>query len=241
MSAARPVSLVTGSARGLGLAVARHLRERGDRVHAAYRTENARAAALRDEFGAAAHRADLLVPADAERLVGEVLEREGRLDHLVHCVGEYVSGPLAETSHAELVRMWRSNAESSFLVFTAARSALRASGAGRAVFFGTSGLNGLRGRRETAAYGAAKSALLVLVRGFAIEEAAHGVTVNMVSPGLIPHDAAHSDTHDSERQERSPMGAGRPEDIARSVAFLCSPDAAHTTGTDLLVTGGWML
>jgi len=240
MGAEGVVSLVTGSARGLGLAVARHLRARGDRVHAVYRSDNARADALRAEFGPAAHRADLLVPDDAERLVAEVLEREGRLDHLVHCVGEYVSGPLADLSHADLVRMWRSNAESSFLIFSAARPALRAA-RGRAVFFGTSGLNGLRGRRETAAYAAAKSALLVLVRGFAIEEAPHGVTVNMVSPGLIPHDAAHSDTHDSERQERSPMGAGRPEDIARAVAFLCSSDAAHTTGTDLLVTGGWML
>ena len=61
-----PVSLVTGSARGLGLAVARHLRARGDRVHAVYRSANARAEALRAEFGAAAHRADLLQPADAE-------------------------------------------------------------------------------------------------------------------------------------------------------------------------------
>jgi NAD(P)-dependent dehydrogenase (short-subunit alcohol dehydrogenase family) len=240
MSSSAPVSLVTGSARGLGLAVARHLRERGDAVHVVYRTENERAASLRDEFGARAHRADLLEPDAAQRVVGEVLAAGGRLDHLVHCVGEYASGPLDELPHAELVRMWRSNAESAFLVFTAARSALRAS-RGHAVFFGVSGLNGLRGRRETAAYASAKSALLVLVRGWAVEEAAHGVTVNMVSPGLIPHDAAHADTHDAERQERSPMGPGRPVDIARAVAFLCSDDARHTTGTELLVTGGWML
>jgi len=241
MGGSSPVSLVTGSARGLGLAVARHLRARGDRVHTVYRSENARAAALRAEFGPATHRADLLLAEDAAALVAAVLEREGRLDHLVHCVGEYVSGPLERTSHADLVRMWRSNVESSFLIFSEARAALRASPGGRAVFFGTSGLNGLRGRRETAAYAAAKSALLVLVRGFAIEEAPHGVTVNMVSPGLIPHDAAHPDTHDSERQDRSPMGVGKPEHIARAVAFLCSDDAAHTTGTDLFVTGGWML
>jgi 3-oxoacyl-[acyl-carrier protein] reductase len=234
------VSLITGSARGLGLAVARHLSRRGDRVHVVYRSENERALALRREFGEAAHRADLLEAADCAALVRAVLAREGRLDHLVHCVGEYVSGPLAQTSHADFVRMWRSNTESAFLVFREARAALRAS-RGRAVFFGTSGLNGLRARRETAAYGSAKSALLVFVRGLAVEEAPYGVTVNMVSPGLIPHDAAHPDTHDSERQERSPMGAGRPEDIARAVAFLCSADAAHTTGTDLLVTGGWML
>ncbi|MEM7306202.1 MAG: SDR family oxidoreductase [Planctomycetota bacterium] len=241
MSDGRRVSLVTGSARGLGLAVAQHLRARGDRAHVVYRTENERAASLRDEFGDAAHRADLLQPADAERLVGEVRERSGRLDHVVHCVGEYVSGPLAECSHTDFVRMWASNAESSFLLFNAAREALRAA-RGSAVFFGASGLNGLRGRRETAAYAAAKSALLVLVRGWAVEEAPHGVNVNMVSPGLIPHDAAHPDTLDAARQKRVPMGEpGRPADIAEAVAFLSSPAAAHTTGTDLLVTGGWML
>jgi NAD(P)-dependent dehydrogenase (short-subunit alcohol dehydrogenase family) len=240
MSSSGKVSLVTGSARGLGLAVARHLRARGDAVHVVYRTDNARAAELRAEFGACAHRADLLVPADAAGLVGAVVGERDRLDCLVHCVGEYVSGPLEGTSHADVVRMWRSNAESAFLAFSAARQWLRAA-RGSAVFFGASGLNGLRGRRETAAYAAAKSALLVLLRGWAVEEAAHGVTVNMVSPGLIPHDAAHPDTHDAERQEKSPMGVGRPEDIARAVAFLCSDDARHTTGTDLLVTGGWML
>ena len=234
------VTLVTGSARGLGLAVARHLRDRGDAVHVVYRADNERAAALRDEHGARAHQADLLEPADATRLVDAVLREDGRLDHVVHCVGEYVSGALEDTSHADVVRMWRSNAESSLILFDAARSALRAAH-GRAVFFGTAGLGGLRGRRETAAYAAAKSALLVLVRGWAFEEASHGVTVNMVSPGLIPHDAAHPDTHDTERQGRAPMGAGAPEDIARAVAFLCSDDAGHTTGTDLLVTGGWML
>src|SRR5688500_4283072 len=122
MGASSPVSLVTGSARGLGLAIARHLRARGDRVHAVYRSDNARAAALRAEFGPAAHRADLLVAADAAALVAAVLEREGRLDHLVHCVGEYVSGPLEGTSHADLVRMWRSNVESSFLTFTEVRA-----------------------------------------------------------------------------------------------------------------------
>ena len=136
--------------------------------------------------------------------------------------------------------MWESNAESSFLLFGAVRPELRAT-RGHAVFFGASGLNGIRGRRETAAYAAAKTGLLVLVRGWAIEEAAHGVTVNMVSPGLIPHDAAHPDTHDADRQGRAPMGPGRPVDIANSVAFLCSDAAAQTTGTDLLVTGGWML
>src|SRR5262245_41616238 len=235
------VALVTGSARGLGLAVARELRARGERVHVAWRSEGESARALRDEFGARAHRADLLEPRAAEALVAAVLAQDGRLDHAVHAVGEYVSGPLEGTALADLRRMLASNAESAFVFFGAVREPLRAA-RGRAVFFGTSGLAGFRARRATAAYAAAKSALLVLVRSWALEEAPHGVTVNLVSPGHVPHAHAHPDTLDEQRLAAIPLGRpGTPEDVARAVAFLCSDQASYTTGTELLVGGGWML
>jgi len=237
----RTVTLVTGSARGLGLAIARHLRDRGDCVHVCWRSENERAQALRDEFGERAHRADLLSPQDVEALVAGITSAEGRIDHLVHAVGEYVSGPAAEASPEDLRRMWRSNTESAFLLMNATRSALR-SARGRAVFFGCSGLEGFRARRITAIYASAKSALRTLVRAWALEEAPHGVTVNMVSPGHMPHDDAHPDTLDTDRLEKIPAGRpGTPDDIAQAVAHLCSTAAEYTTGTDLLVTGGWML
>ncbi len=235
------VALVTGSARGLGLAVARHLRARGDRVHVVWRSDGARARDLSLEFGERAHRADLGEPEDVRRLVADVLARDERIDHLVHAVGEYVSGSLEATVHADFARMFRSNVETSFLVFNAARSSLRAT-RGQAVFFGTSGLEGLRARRSTAAYAAAKSALLVCVRSWALEEAPFGVRVNLVSPGHVPHPDAHPDTLELARLERIPLGRpGEPADVARAVAFLCSEESAYTTGTDLHVTGGWML
>ena len=235
------VALVTGSARGLGLATARHLRARGEHVHVVWRSEGESARALRDEFGARAHRAARALPRDAEARVRAVLEQDGRLDHAVHAVGEYLSGPLESATPADLRRMLASNVETAFAFFAAVRPALRAA-RGRAVFFGTSGLAGLRARRATAAYAAAKSALFVLVKSWALEEAPHGLTVNLVSPGHVPHAHAHPDTRDAERLGKIPLGRpGTPEDVARAVAYLCSDEASYTTGTELLVSGGWML
>jgi 3-oxoacyl-[acyl-carrier protein] reductase len=236
-----PVSLVTGSARGLGLACARALARRGDRVHVVWRSSSARADALEEAFPGRVHRADLAQPDAARALVAAVTERDGRLDHVVHAVGEYESGPLAGLDPDVLRRLWSSNVESALHVTSAARAALRAHG-GSLVLFGAAGLAGHRARREAAAYTATKSALLVLARSLAVEEAPFGVRVNVVSPGLVPHDGAHPETHDAGRQSAIPLGrAGRPEEVADVVAWLCSDASSYVTGQDLAVAGGWML
>jgi NAD(P)-dependent dehydrogenase (short-subunit alcohol dehydrogenase family) len=235
------VSLVTGSVRGLGLATARALQARGDRVHVVYRSSADAARALESEFPGRVHRADALSEADLRQLVERVLARDERLDHLVHAVGEFVTGPLSELEPSDFRRMLASNAESSFLVHRAAREALRRS-KGSLVFFGCAGLDGLRARREAAAYAAAKSALLVLARSLALEEGPHGVRVNLVSPGIVPHPHASTDTAVKARSARIPLGRpGEPQDIANAVLWLCSPQAAYVTGVDLEVAGGWML
>lgn len=236
-----PVTLVTGSARGLGLAVARSLARRGDRVHVVWRSSSVDVAALEHEFAGRLHRADLLDPDAARGLVERVERADGRLDHLVHAVGEYVSGPLQSARAEDLRHMLASNVETAFHLFDAARPRLRAT-RGDAVFFGCAGLDTLRARRETALYTAAKTALFVLVRSWALEEAAHGVRVNLVSPGVVPHAHAAEGTLDEERIARIPLGrAGTPEDVAAAVEFLASPRAAHVTGVDLAVAGGWLL
>jgi NAD(P)-dependent dehydrogenase (short-subunit alcohol dehydrogenase family) len=240
-STGRRVVLVTAAARGLGLATARAFQAAGERVHVAWRSSTAARAALEAEFGAArVHRADLAVEREARDLVAAVRAAEGRLDVLVHPVGEFTTGALADARVEALRHMFESNVVTAFHAFDAARAALRES-RGSALFFGVAGLEPLRGRRDTAVYTAAKSALLTLVRSWALEEAPHGVRVNSVSPGVIPHADADPVTRDPAWNARIPLGRpGTPEDVARAALYLCSDDARYTTGVDLPVSGGWM-
>ncbi|MEX1025990.1 MAG: SDR family oxidoreductase [Planctomycetota bacterium] len=237
------VTLVTGSARGLGRAVAERLAGDGDRVHVVWRSSTELVDRLVAAFGRdRVHQADLEDRAQASALVARVVERDGGLDRVVHAVGGYASGPTSEIGAELLQQLWSSNVATAQHVFDAARPELRRAAHGRAVFFGCAGLAGLRARRTIAAYAAAKSALVVLARSWALEEAPFGVTVNLVSPGLVPHDGAHPDTLDPALQASLPAGrAGRPEEVAEAVRWLVSDAAGYTTGTELLVSGGWLI
>ena len=232
---------MAGGVRGLGLAVARRLAEDGALVHVTWRGSEQRAAELESEFPGRVHRLDLLDPGAVAELLERIVAEDGSLDRVVSTVGDYHAGSLAETGPERLEALWRSNVVTAMNLVDAARPHLRAGG-GRLLLFGCAGLAGLRARRECAAYAAAKSALLVLLRSFAVEEAPHGVTANMISPGLVPHDAAHATTLDPELQAAIP--AGRPgtlDEVAAAASFLLSDAAAHVTGTDLVLAGGWML
>src|SRR5690349_20832475 len=210
-----PVALITGSARGLGLACARRFAEQGARVHVVYRTRNDATAELEREFPGRVHQADATREHDLATVVSDVLRRDERIDHAVHAVGEFVTGPLAELALADFRRLFASNTESAFLFARAVLPSLRAS-RGQLVFFGAAGLAGLRARREAAAYMAAKSALVVLAKSLALEEAPHGVRVNVVSPGVVAHEHADRDTFEKLARGKVPLASapGEPRDLA---------------------------
>ena len=233
------VALVTGGIRGLGLATARLLAAQGQLVHITYHRSDGRAAKLEAEFPGRIHQADLEDQPQSEALVQAILERDGRLDSLVHAVGNYDTGQA--TGAALLTAMWRSNAMTAMHVAAAARGAIESS-QGAMVFFGCAGLEGHGPRLDSAAYAAAKSALLVLVKSLAVELALSGARANMISPGLIPHDAAHEDAMSEELLAQIPMGRpGSPAEVAAAAAFLTSDQSSYTTGANLPVSGGWMI
>ena len=238
-SGQRKVSLVTCGVRGLGLAVARALADRGDIVHITYRGSHDRASALEAEFSGRVHLVDLSDANATSMLIETIAEQSGRLDNIVHAVGDYETG--TASSAETLVKMWQSNVQTAMNVADSGLGMLREA-QGAFVFFGCAGLAGLGPRRASAAYAASKSALVVLMRSLALEEAAFGVRVNMISPGLIPHDAAHKGTLDPDLIAKIPMGrVGTPEEVASAALWLTSDGSLYTTGADIPVAGGWML
>jgi NAD(P)-dependent dehydrogenase (short-subunit alcohol dehydrogenase family) len=234
-----PVTLVTGASRGIGEAVALRFQERGDKVHPVWRTDPEIGESLREQFLARVHRADLSEQGAAERLVERLLEIDGKLDHLVHCVGDFLDAPLVDTEPEDWRRLLESNLMTAVELVDAAREPLRASG-GTVVLVGVSGAGRAKGRRRTAAHAAAKSALITFARSLALEEAPFGVRVNTVSPGLVAHPGADPYTQDAARAARVPLGrAGTVEEVAEAVLWLSSPGSSYVVGADLVLSGGW--
>jgi len=234
---ARPVALVTGSARGIGLDTAVDLSRLGWRTHVVWRSSNR--GELEERFPGRVHQGDVTSEEDCRRIVRAVLESDGRLDGVVHAVGEYLAGPLEGLGTNDLRHMLESNTLSAFTLIRATRAQLRKD-RGAYVFFGAAGVEGLRARADSAAYFMAKTALLSMVRSVAKEEASYGVRVNMLSPGLVPHEHSSADT----KALAGSVPAGRPgrgEDLAHAVAWLLSAEAEHITGQNIDVAGGWML
>lgn len=239
MSQVRPVALVTGSAKGVGRAVLLGLAQDGFDVVAHYRSsaeQAERVAADAKALGvdAAALKADVTVEAEARGLIDAALARFGRLDVLVNNVGDYHHGPLSELTGDTWRYMLDSNLNSTFYTCQQAVPHLRGSPrGGRIVNIGYAGAQLMKARPGIVAYGIAKTGVILYSKALAKVEARHGLTVNVVSPGVMENSV-------SKPLEEVPMGRlGRLSELTAAVRFLVSEDAAYITGVALEVAGGW--
>ena len=244
----RPVALVAGASRGIGKAAALRLAREGWDLALVSRPRSSKA--LQGVAGRCRRsgarvlplRADLAVPEKADFVASEVLWVFHRIDALVHCVGDYAESGLRRQSTEEWERLFLSNVHSAFYLARAALGPMRKQRRGRVVFFGMAGVSALRPRRSCAAYAAAKAALLSYARSLSLEEAPNGITVNVVSPGVIPHEGSHPSARRRSLLRSIPAGRpGRPEEVAAAVSFLLSPEASYITGSEIPISGGWML
>jgi 3-oxoacyl-[acyl-carrier protein] reductase len=234
------IALVTGAARGLGRAIALRLAEdvSGVAIHYFSRRDEAQelAAAIRDKGKlATVFRADLTKKAQAAGLVKKVEERFARIDVLVNNVGPFLVKPWDQLEVADWELALRGNLLGPYFCLKAARPGMRKRKWGRVVNIGYSRAEHLGAFPTITAYAVAKTGLLTLTKTAAAGEVGNGITVNMVSPGLLRGGALPPARSLSEAQ------IGRFEDVAEAVAFCASDRAAAVTGANIVVAGTWKM
>lgn len=237
-------ALVTGAAAGLARGAAIALARDGscDRIAITFRTtppDETLAAVRAVGARATAHRIDFLD--DPQTIAGEldaIVRAEGPFDVLVHGVGPMTIGRFAKATLEEYREMFDGNVRSALQACRAVLPGMRERGFGRIVVFGMSGSSITRPVKSFALHLAAKSALVAFARTLALEEAAHGVTVNVVEPGDI-RDKNLTREQALVRTAGNPRGRpGTWEDVADAVLFFTRPTADFVTGAVLAVNGG---
>lgn len=244
MTAAARVAVVTGAARGIGLATARRFLAEGWRV--ALIDIDGATLARTDADLAAPERAlaiecDVAEPAQVAAAVARVEERFGRIDALVNNAGVAVFKPLLETTHEEWSRVLAVNLTGPFLCTQACAPVMLRNGGGSVVNIGS--ISGLRASTLRVAYGTSKAGLAHLTRQQAAELGNVGIRVNAVAPGPVDTAMAkqvHTPDIRAGYHDAIPLNRyGSEEEIASAVWFLCSDAASYINGQTLAVDGGF--
>ena len=242
------VAIVTGAGHGIGRAIALAFAEQGAPVAAVDRDgarAEAVAAELHERFGTPV----LPIPCDVRdsaavaAMVARAVAEFSQIDVLVNNAGIYPNTPVLDIGEAEWDAVFDVNVKGMFLVSQAVARQMIArgrvpSGCGRIVNISSG--SAISGRPGAAHYCASKAAVNMLTRVLALELAPHGIIVNAVSPGLIDvPDWSLREEYIAALVGATPLGRiGQPEDVARAVLYLASPQATFMTGTVLSVDGG---
>ena len=241
------VALVTGAGAGIGQSIAVELARAGATVAINYRQNEAGARqtlALVEQAGGSGqlYQADVARAEEVQRMMDELVSHASRLDILVNNAGGLVQrakiGEMSEELWDEVMGI---NVKSTFLCCRAAIPLLSGRGWGRIV--NLSSLAAYDGGGPGAThYAAAKAAIAAFTKGLAKELAPQGITVNCLAPGLINtafHDTFSTQQSREKMVSNTPLAReGQPVDVAGSVLFLVSEQAAFITGETININGG---
>jgi len=242
------VALVTGGTSGIGKATAVEFARAGAKVVLTGRREKEGAqvvAEIKKLGGDAAFvRADVAKDSDVKRMVDFTVDKFGRLDVAFNNAGVEWMGPLDQATEAEYRRVFDVNVWGVLNSMRHEIPAMLKTGGGAIV--NTSSVAGHVGMGQVSVYIASKHAVEGLTKALALEFAKQNIRINAVAPGAIATEmfdrfaGKHSEVLDS-LQSLIPVGRiGASEEIAAAVLYLCSDDAKFTTGTSLVVDGGFI-
>ena len=238
------IALVTGAARGIGLATVERLLQDGWKV-ALLDIEGGNLEATMSRLAkpeaTLAIVADVSDPAQVKAAIQQVSERFGRLDALVNNAGIAIFKPLLETSFEDWSKVLAVNLSGPFLCTQAAAPLMAANGGGAVV--NITSISGLRASTLRVAYGTSKAGLAQLTKQQAIELAQLGIRVNAVAPGPVDTamaKAVHSPEIRAAYHDAVPLARyGLESELANAIVFLCSDKASYITGQVLAVDGGF--
>ena len=233
-------ALVTGGAQGIGRAVTAALAAEGARV-VVFDFDGERTERTAAELGCVAVVGDVSRREDVQRAVKTCVDRHGGLHVVSANAGVALVEPFLDTDDATWERVLSVNLHGAFRTIQESAPAMREVGGGSIVV--TTSTNAFWPETGTSAYTASKHGLLGLVRNAAIDLARYGIRVNAVAPGIVRTRLAWFLTEDPvegpKYLENVPLGRfAEPEDIAKTILFLASDDAAFVTGAQLVVDGG---
>ncbi|HZB84360.1 MAG TPA: glucose 1-dehydrogenase [Rubrobacteraceae bacterium] len=240
------VALIGGGSRGIGRAIALAFAEAGADVAVVGRTLDALDSTVKDirtmgtqALGLAA---DIGLAEDRERVVGETIERFGRVDVLVNNAAAQPSlGPLMEVPEEVWDRLMEVNVKAYMVLTRLAVADMLQRGWGRIINVTSS--TGLKARPGMGEYAVTKAAEIMLTRSFAVELGQAGITVNAIAPILTKTDFSERQWTDPNETERvvsmqAIKRLGRPEDVVGAALLLASDAGSFITGTTIVVDGG---
>ncbi len=233
------VVLVTGGSRGIGRACAIELARAGEKVVVTYRSSppSFPDGVFAHEIGAVS--CDVTKPADVEAAFAKVEADLGPVEVLICSAGITEDALLLRMDEARFSAVLDTNLTASFRFAKRALPAMVKARSGRIVFI--SSVVAFTGNAGQTNYSASKAGLVGFARSLAREVASRSITVNVVAPGLIDTDmlAALNETQLATITSQVPLGRlGTAEEVAASVAYLCSEQAAYVTGSVLVIDGG---
>jgi 3-oxoacyl-[acyl-carrier protein] reductase len=242
-------ALVTGSAKGLGKRTALQLAEQGCNVVINYYESELEARQVKaqiEQLGVKAIivQADIATTEGAAKLADAAEQWAGGVDILVNNAGPFVRKRrlFSEYDEETIIRLLHGNLLGVMLLDHRLLPGMRERKWGRIIHFGFGHAGEARAWPHRAVYAAAKTGLVSFTKSLAVEEAPHGITVNLIGPGDIRGINKERSIAEVEEEydKESPIGRpGAGEDVARVVLFLCDKNSNFLTGNVIDVTGGF--